>query len=434
VLVVDTDETTRDTLVMMLEGAGFVADQAENGEAALRLLAQEKHDALVAELALPDVDGFDLLTRARETRRDLIVVVTSAVTDVETIVRAMRTGTEDYLAKPIRHELVTRALDRALSRRALVAPEAPKHRLEDIVGTSAAMRRVLDVVSQIAPSRASVLVTGESGTGKGLIAQAIHDRSDRKDAPFIKLQCSALAETLLEVGQRGGRFDRIDGGTIFLDEIGELSLPMQVKLLRFLQERTIEPVGPHGPAEPVEVDVRVIAATHRNLASEVIAGRFREDLYYRLNVVNVDLPPLRARPSDVAPLATHFLERFARENGKAITGFEEAATQKLTGYRWPGNVRELENTIEHAVVLCDEGPLVLAKHLPSGLTGAHREVRAPGATMAEIERDAIIATLDAVGGNTAKAAKMLDVSVRKIQYRLREYGIEPARRRKKTAT
>jgi two-component system response regulator HydG len=430
VLVVDAEEATRNALVMLLEGLGYEADSVESGGAALQRLTEGKHEALVTELRLPDVNGFDLLARAREVRRDLIVVVTSSITDAETIVRAMRTGTEDYLAKPIRHEMVARAIERALERRAITAPEAPKHRLEDIIGTSPAMQRVLEVVSQIAASRASVLVTGESGTGKGLIAQAIHDRSGRKDAPFIKLHCSALAETLLEVGQRGGRVDRIDGGTILLDEVGELSLPMQVKLLRFLQERTFEPVG---AGEPVEVDVRVIAATHRNLASEVIAGRFREDLYYRLNVVNVDLPPLRARPSDIAPLATHFLERFARDNGKTITGFEEAATQKLVAYRWPGNVRELENTIEHAVVLCD-GPLIRAKHLPHGLTGANREVRAPGATMAEIERDAIVATLNAVGGNTAKAAKMLDVSVRKIQYRLREYGIEPVRRRKKTPT
>jgi two-component system response regulator HydG len=279
-----------------------------------------------------------------------------------------------------------------------------------------------------------VLITGESGTGKELIAQAIHENSPRANAPFVKLHCAALAETILEselfghekgsftgsTGRREGRFKQADGGSLFLDEIGDISPTIQVKLLRFLQERAFERVGGN---ETLKVDVRIIAATNRDLASQVASGQFREDLYYRLNVVNIEMPPLRARPSDLLPLATHFVRRFAKENGKRIDGFADDALERITGYRWPGNVRELENVIERAVVLCD-GPKLTAKHLPAGVGAVQRGgVRIPGSTMSEVERHAILSTLEACGGRTTQAAQMLDVSVRKIQYKLHEYGV-----------
>jgi two-component system response regulator HydG len=309
-----------------------------------------------------------------------------------------------------------------------------------IIGSSPAMQAVFTIIAQVAPSRASVLVTGESGTGKELVAEAIHEHSPRASAPFVRLHCSALADSLLEselfghergaftgsIGRREGRFKQADRGTLFLDEVGDIPPSTQQKLLRFLQERTFERVGGN---ETLKVDVRIVAATNRDLATEVSAGRFREDLLYRLNVVNVDMPPLRARPGDLLPLATHFLQRFVAENGKNIRGFDDEALVRVADYRWSGNVRELENVIERAVVLCD-GPLITVAHLPVNVGGAPKgTVRVPGSTLDEIERHAIVATLEACGGSTFLAAQMLAVSVRKIQYRLHEYGISlpPAR-------
>jgi two-component system response regulator HydG len=353
----------------------------------------------------------------------------------------MQSGAEHYLTKPVQLDELVLVVDRALERRRLQT-EATELRarlterlsFDNIVGSSPAMQEVFNVIEQVAKSKASVLITGESGTGKELVAQAIHQNSPRAKAPFVKLHCAALAETLLEselfghekgaftgaLGRREGRFKQADGGTLFLDEIGEISPAIQVKILRFLQERTFERVGGN---ETVKVDVRIIAATNRELPAEVAAGKFREDLYYRLNVVNVEMPPLRARPSDLLPLATHFLQRFAKENGKRIEGFADDAIERIGAYRWPGNVRELENIMERAVVLCD-GSKLTAKHLPAGVGAAPRSgVRIPGSTMDEIERHAIVSTLEACGGRTTQAAQMLDISVRKIQYKLHEYGV-----------
>ena len=373
-------------------------------------------DVLVTDLHMPGMDGIELLERAREAIPELIVVLVTAFADVETAVRAMQQGAEHYLTKPLQIDELVLVIDRALERRHLQHEATElRARLKDrlsfdnIVGASPAMQEVFDVIEQVAPTKASVLITGESGTGKELVAQAIHQNSPRATAPFVKLHCAALAETLLEselfghekgaftgaVGRREGRFKQADGGTLFLDEIGEISPAIQVKLLRFLQERTFERVGGN---ETVKVDVRIIAATNRDLDAEVAAGKFREDLYYRLNVVNIEMPPLRARPSDLLPLATLFLHRFAKENGKRIDGFADDAVERIGAYRWPGNVRELENVIERAVVLCD-GSKLTAKHLPAGVGASSRaSVRIPGSTMDEIERHAILTTLEACGG------------------------------------
>ncbi|HXX68067.1 MAG TPA: sigma-54 dependent transcriptional regulator [Polyangiaceae bacterium] len=313
---------------------------------------------------------------------------------------------------------------------------------QNVIGSSPAMREVLDLVEQAAPSKASVLLTGETGTGKELVAHAIHQNSSRRSAPFVKLHCAALAETLLESElfghekgaftgaaiRREGRFQQAAGGTLFLDEIGEISPAIQVKLLRFLQERTFERVGGN---DTLKVDVRIIAATNRDLASEVAAGKFREDLYYRLNVINIEMPPLRARPADIMVLSIHFLRRFALENAKQINGFSDDAIERLTSYRWPGNVRELENVIERSVVLCDDAKLS-SKHLPTGVGPGPRatvgaapraNIRIPGSTMSEIERYAILTTVQACSGRTTQAARMLGISIRKLQYKLQEYGV-----------
>jgi DNA-binding NtrC family response regulator len=294
---------------------------------------------------------------------------------------------------------------------------------------------VLELVAQVGPSKASVLIMGESGTGKELIAEAIHLASPRAKMPFVRLHCAALAESLLEselfghergaftgaVARREGRFKQADGGTLFLDEIGEIPMGTQVKLLRFLQERTFERVGGN---ETLKVDVRVIAATNRDLQAEIKRDHFREDLFYRLNVVTVELPPLRERKADIVPLATFFLQRYAAENGRKIDGFADEALARITAYAWPGNVRELENVIERAVVLHDSGPIEV-RHLPPSLVPqAEREGApvVPGATIADLERYAILKTLEACGGSTSKAAMILGVSTRKIQYKLHEYS------------
>ncbi|WP_233561941.1 sigma-54 interaction domain-containing protein, partial [Sorangium cellulosum] len=303
---------------------------------------------------------------------------------------------------------------------------------------------VYRMARQVAGARATVLITGESGTGKGELARAIHAKGPRAKAPFVTLHCAALAESLLESElfghERGaftgadrrriGRFEQAHGGTLFLDEVGEIAPATQVKLLRVLQERAFERVGGN---ETVTVDVRLIAATNRDLAAAVQEGQFREDLYYRLNVVHIDMPPLRVRDTDVLLLANHFLRRFAAENHRKIEGFTDQARSKLVAHRWPGNVRELENAIERAVVLCDD-TRIDADHLPiDAAPVAKGALRIPGATMAEIERYAILSTLEATNGSTTRAAELLDISIRTIQYRLHEYGMSAKPKKASTA-
>ena len=447
VLVADDEPSSRSGLSMLLRDEGFDVETFPDGQQALDRLQEVVPDVLLADLRMPGIDGLELLRRAKELHPELIVILMTGFGDVETAVRAMREGAEDYLTKPLQIEELVLSLERALERRGLVRETkelrrrlGEKLRFDNIIGSSPSMQEVFRVVEQVAPTRASVLITGESGTGKELIAQAIHENSPRARGPFVKLHCAALAESVLEselfghekgaftgsVGRREGRFKQADGGTLFLDEIGEISPSVQVKLLRFLQERTFERVGGN---ETLKVDVRIIAATNRDLPAEVAAGRFREDLYYRLNVVNIEMPPLRARPSDILPLAMHFLHKYADENGKDVVGFDESAIARLVAYRWPGNVRELENVIERAVVLCD-GRMVTEKHLPVTVGATPRGVvQIPGSTLEEIEKHAILTTLEACGGSTTKAAQMLDISVRKIQYRLHEWGLAEGRQR-----
>lgn len=447
VLVADDEASSRSGLSMLLRDEGFEVEVFPDGTQALARLHEVVPDLLLTDMKMPGLDGLALLEKARELHPELIVIVMTGFGDVETAVQAMRKGAEDYLTKPLQIEELTLSMERALERRGLRRETRElrqrlreKLRFDNIIGSSPAMQDVFRIVEQVAPTRASVLITGESGTGKELVAQAVHEHSPRVRAPFVRLHCAALAESVLEselfghergaftgsVGRREGRFKQADGGTLFLDEIGEISPAVQVKLLRFLQERTFERVGGN---ETLKVDVRIIAATNRDLPAEVAAGRFREDLFYRLNVVNIEMPPLRARPSDIIPLATHFLRKYAEENGKNVTSFDESATKRLLAYRWPGNVRELENVVERALVLCD-GQRISEKHLPVGIGAPPRgAMHIPGATLDEIERYAILTTLEACGGSTTKAAQMLDISVRKIQYRLHEYGLAEGRQK-----
>jgi two-component system response regulator HydG len=443
ILIVDDEPAARSGLEKLLTTSDYDVSAAADGVEALDIATTFAPDVVVTDLKMPNMDGMTLLSKLREQDRDLPVIVTTAFGDLSNAVDAMRKGAADFITKPIDIDVLILAIDRAAERRALqVESENLKRQLRDrdgdglqgLIGTSPVMQKVYRVARQVAGSKATVLITGESGTGKGELAKAIHALSPRSKEPFVSLHCAAIPETLLEAElfghekgaftgadkRRVGRFEQAIGGTLFLDEIGEISALMQVKLLKVLQEKTIERIG---SGQSMPVDVRVLAATNKDLGAEVREGRFREDLFYRLNVVAVEMPPLRLRGGDVVVLAEHFLRKFARENHKNIDGFTSAARTKILAHRWPGNVRELENAVERAVVMT-EGPFVDADDLPFAAaqvsTGA---VRIPGSTMAEIEKHAILSTLEAVQGSTARAAELLDISIRTIQYRLAEYGI-----------
>jgi DNA-binding NtrC family response regulator len=442
ILIVDDEANARAALSEILREDGYATETAADGFKALGKLDEFSPDVILTDLKMPGLDGIAFMDKARAAAPGAVFVVMTAFGTISSAVDAIKKGAENYLMKPLDPEALTAVVERAMEKARLVQEtQRLRDRLRErnafshVVSADPKMQAVLDLVAQVGPSKASVLVTGESGTGKELIAEAIHQASPRARAPFVRLHCAALSESLLEselfghergaftgaVGRREGRFKQADGGTLFLDEIAEISPAVQVKLLRFLQEKTFERVGGN---ETLKVDVRVIAATNRDLAAEITRGAFREDLFYRLNVVTIELPPLRERRGDIPVLASFFLRRYAAENGKTIETFSDEALATLHDYAWPGNVRELENVVERAVVLC-EGPRVEKKHLPPSVVPAEERggpPPIPGSTIQELERYAILTTLEACGGSTSKAATVLGVSSRKIQYKLHEYA------------
>ncbi len=442
ILIVDDESNARAALAEILRDEGYVTETAADGFKGLGKLEEFNPDVILTDLKMPGLDGIAFMEKARTASPGTVFVVMTAFGTISSAVEAMKKGAENYLLKPLDLDALGAVIERAVEKAKLVQEtRALRERLRErnafshIVSSDPRMRELLDMVAQVGPSKASVLITGESGTGKELIAEAIHLASPRAKAPFVRLHCAALSESLLEselfghergaftgaVARREGRFKQADGGTLFLDEIGEISPSVQVKLLRFLQEKTFERVGGN---ETLKVDVRVIAATNRDLAAEIKRGRFREDLFYRLNVVTVEIPPLRDRRGDIPALAMFFLRRCAAENGRAIETFSDDALQAMNDHGWPGNVRELENVVERAVVLCD-GPVIDRRHLPTTIVPSESRDAAPpvpGTTIADLERWAILKTLEACGGSTSKAATLLGVSPRKIQYKLHEYG------------
>ena len=444
ILIVDDESNARAALSEILDEEGYATETAADGFKALGKLEEFGPDVILTDLKMPGLDGIAFMEKARTAAPGAVFVVMTAFGTISSAVDAMRKGAENYLLKPLDPGALGAVVERAMEKAKLLQEtQRLRDRLRErnafshIVSSDPKMNGVLELVGQVGPSRASVLITGESGTGKELIAEAIHLASPRAKAPFVRLHCAALSESLLEselfghergaftgaVGRRDGRFKAADGGTLFLDEIGEVSPAVQVKLLRFLQEKTFERVGGN---ETLKVDVRVIAATNRDLGAEIKKGTFREDLFYRLNVVTIELPPLRERKGDIPALASFFLRRYAAENGKHIDTLSDDALATLREYTWPGNVRELENAVERAVVLCD-GPVVQKSHLPSSVVPAEDRGAAPpipGTTIADLERYAILKTLEACGGSTSKAATVLGVSPRKIQYKLHEYAKE----------
>jgi DNA-binding NtrC family response regulator len=438
ILLVDDEPAARHGLAQALRQVGYEVESASDAFEALKLVDESPPDLTISDLMLPGMNGVDLLKAMRLRDQDAVVMLLSGFADVETAVEAMHVGAFHFFCKPVDVDkllaMVGKALQSRRLRRRTVLQDTPPVSGGRLLGNSAELQNVLKTVALVAPTRATVLITGESGTGKELVAEAIHLASPRSSGPLVRLNCAALVDNLLESElfghQRGaftgadrarkGRIEQAHGGTLFIDEIGEIPAATQVKLLRFLQERMFERVGGN---QTIAVDVRVIAATNRNLQALVAGGTFREDLYYRLNVVAIHLPALRERSEDIPLLASSFLKRYAEANGRPARSFDDGALEALVGHSWPGNVRELQNVIERAVVLAN-GEVVEREHLPVEILGAAPALtpRIPGASMEELERYAILATLQANGGSTVKAAATLGISVRKIQYRLQQYA------------
>jgi DNA-binding NtrC family response regulator len=445
VLVFDSSPALRADIDVRLSGQGYGVETTGDAEQALEAVERFAPDVVLVELGPANKDGFEFLRLARAIRPTASYVAVAESGAIETLVEALRRGADRCLTRPVRTDalnlVVECSMEKPLQARALdglgdeAAPLVPT-RMEQIVGTHPALQRLFKRMLQAAQSRATVLIQGETGTGKELIARAVHNYSQRSHGPMVRLNCAALAESVLEselfghekgsftgaASRRKGRFEQAAGGTLFLDELSEMPLSVQIKLLRFLQEREFERVGGN---ETLRVDVRVIAATNRHLESLVAEGRFRQDLYYRLKVVVLEVPPLRSRPSDIPVLAEHFLRQYAAENGKAIYRFASVARRALLEYPWPGNVRELQHAIEQAVVLC-EGDQIELDDLPIAPPSSEFEpvkLMVPGVRLAEVERYTILKTLEAVQGSTSKAASILGISRRTIQYRLQEWGL-----------
>ncbi len=443
ILIVDDEKNTREGLARALKRS-YEVRTAESGAQALEILSGQSVDVMLSDLRMPVMDGMTLMQRALASSPELVCILLTAYGSMETAVEAMRHGATDFLTKPVNLKELELVLARVLRSRQAEAENRQlreqldaKFGMENIIGNSPQMQEVFDTVRQVAGSRATVLIQGESGTGKELVAKAIHQLSSRNHAAFVAVHCAALSSTLLEselfghekgaftgaAERRKGRFEMADGGSLFLDEIGEIDSGVQVKILRALEERRFERVGGQ---ETVEVDTRLIAATNRDLRKMVADGDFREDLYYRLYVVAITLPPLRERTGDIPMLLKHFLDEFNAENGRAIEGFSPEALDLLTGYRWPGNVRELRNIVEQTVVLA-RSRRIGVRDLPAHIreTGAAAGSIAIGpCTLEELEKQAIAQALKAAGGNRTRAAEQLGISRRTLHRKIAEYGFE----------
>jgi DNA-binding NtrC family response regulator len=445
-LIVDDEKTTREGLRAALEER-YDVYIAEDAKAAMNLLESENFDVMLTDFRLPNEDGMKLISRAKSLPKAPICILMTAYGSEELAVNAMKQGADDYIAKGrLQIDELEMRIARALKHQNLEVENVSlrqqldsKFGLENIIGESPVMKEIFDVVQQVAPTRATVLIGGESGTGKELIAKAVHRLSPRAKQPFVTVHCAALAPTLLESElfghERGaftgaherriGRFELAQGGTLFLDEIGEIDATIQVKLLRFLGERTFERVGSN---KTLTADVRLVAATNKNLEELVKAGKFREDLFFRLRVVEINLPPLRERSGDIPLLAQNFLREFARENGKAVNDFTVDALAALMHFSWPGNVRELRTAIEHAVVLCRSERITVRDLPPSvrggGTGGEGKSLPAKAVTVKDAERELIIRALKETDGNRTRAAQKIGMSRRTFHRKLHEYHLE----------
>ncbi len=445
ILIVDDEASVRDWLAIYMKRQGHRFETAESGQQALDLIAHQEYDLVITDLKMPQVSGLDVLHEVVRRWPATQVVIMTAFATPETAIEAMKAGAYDYLTKPFKIDEMALVINRALEKRALIRDNTAlreqlvgQYRFEDLVGKSAPMRQMFELAQRVASTRSTVLITGESGTGKELVARALHNGSSRAQDPFVALNCGAIPENLLEaelfghvrgaytgaVSDAEGMFLAAHGGTLVLDEVGELPAPLQVKLLRALQERSVRPVG---GTRDRPINVRVIAITNRDLEADVAEGRFRQDLYYRLNVIQIHVPPLRERTEDIPLLVHHFVRKFALEHGKRIEGVEPEAMKALFDYGFPGNVRELENLVERAVALTPSTTLS-SEHLAPPRTGAPgapspaQELPPEGIDLDQaltaVERRYIEQALDRTGGVRKQAAELLGISFRSLRYRL----------------
>jgi two-component system, NtrC family, response regulator HydG len=443
ILVVDDEAAHRSMIDAVLTPEGYDIYQAEDGQIAVEAVEKQFYDLILMDIRMGRTGGIEALKKIKEISPSIPVVMMTAYASVNTAVEALKSGANDYLIKPVDIEelkiLVKKTMgyhlleqeNRLLKER---LDNQPGH--EDIIGQSVQMRKLFETINLVAPSDATLLITGESGTGKELIANAVHEKSHRRDHPLIKVNCAALPETLLEselfghekgaftgaLARKQGRFQMADGSSIFLDEIGDMPLTTQVKILRVLQEREFEPVGSN---QTIRVDIRIIAATNKILEKEIEAGRFREDLFYRLNVVTLHVPPLRERRDDIPLLADFFLKRYAEKNQRLIKGFTPRAMDLLMRHTWPGNARELENIVERAVILT-RGDIITPAEFPGvirALDEGSGEEKGPVKSLKDLEKQMIIRTLEESLGNRTHAANILGISRRTLQLKLKEYGI-----------
>jgi two-component system response regulator HydG len=456
ILIVDDNETIREGLSHVVRKMGHAPVGAASGREGVERFREVRADFVITDLKMEGMDGVEVLRQIRELDPDCPTMIVTAFGTVETAVEAMKLGAFDFLIKPFAPEVVRLKVERALELRAarrargrLEAENAylrgeESQRLGELVGATESMRKVFAVVERVAPTDTSVAIYGESGTGKELVARAIHTHSRRASGPFIKVNCGALAETLLEselfghekgaftgaIKRKLGRFELADGGTLFLDEVGDISPSLQTKLLRVLQEREFERVGGESS---IKVDVRVVSATNRDLGKEVAEGRFREDLFYRLQVVPITLPPLRERKEDLPLLVEHFIAKLAPKTNPTVTGIDDGALARLYAYRWPGNVRELGNVIEQALVFSD-GARITPDALPEALRGEARvppvgEVPIPSGSQAlpdildDLERQLILKAFTQAKGVKTETARLLGIKTSALYYKLEKYGI-----------
>jgi len=438
ILVVDDEAIIRESLSDWLKDSGYQVFTAENGHKALEVIKKEKPGIMIADLVMPGIDGIELMKRAKAQQPKIEVVIITAYASIPTAITAMKEGAYDYIEKPFCPERAELLIKKLAEHQELLEENVSlrqkledRYHFEDIIAKSSKMQRVIEVIKVVAKSNATVLITGDSGTGKELVARAIHSQSHRRNKPFVAVSCAALPESLLEselfghekgsftgaYTQKKGKFEFANGGTIFLDEVGEMSANIQVHLLRVLEEKEFTRVGGN---EPIRVDVRVISATNKDLRKAIEKQEFREDLYYRLNVVNIELPPLRERKEDIPLLAEHFLNKFATENRKEVTGFSPDAMEFLLYYDWSGNVRELENAIERAVILA-KNSLITITDLPQEnlpLVG----LASIGKNLKEVEKSHLLNVLCETGGNYSEAARILGISRMTLYNKAKEYG------------
>ena len=442
ILIIDDEKNIREGLGAALEMEGYKIALASDGKAGLERLIKGDIDLVITDLRMPEVSGEHVLAKVTAENPGVPVIVLTGHGSIDSAVDAMRNGAYDFLTKPLNLDQLVLIVKRALQGRELVLKHKElqeelnsRKSFESIIGKSAEMQKIFEIVRKAAGSKASVLITGESGVGKELIANALHNLSPRRDNSLIKVHCAALSENLLEselfghekgaftgaTSLKRGRFELANGGTIFLDEIGEIDQNVQIKILRVLQDKRFERVGGE---ETLEVDVRVIAATNRDLEAEIAAGRFREDLYYRLNVVHIHVPPLRDRRDDIPLLITAFLQEFAKENGKTIEGIDSRARSALYKFDWPGNIRQLRNCLESAVVM-SSGPIIKLEDLPPSIAGSSQadiiEVPA-GIPMSEAEKMLILQNLAINKGNKTKTADILGIGRKTLHRKLDEYA------------